>query len=63
MVPYWEKAAHSIYNMFSLYNYLIGNLVFPNLGFWSGNFFLITKLPDHYLSKLFHPPAYNDIER
>ena len=28
MAAYWEKAAHSAYNMFSLYKYLIANLVF-----------------------------------
>ena len=29
--------------------YLIVNLVFPQLGFWSGNFFLIASFPDNYL--------------
>ena len=27
----------------------IVNLVFPRLGFWSGNFFLIAPFPDHCL--------------
>ena len=29
VVTYWEIAAHSAYNMFSKYQYLIVNLVFP----------------------------------
>ena len=32
-------AAHSAYGMFSWYKYLIVNLVFSYLGFWSGNLF------------------------
>ena len=32
-------AAHSAYEMFSWYLYLIVGLVFSNLGFWSGNLF------------------------
>ena len=39
-------AAHSAYDMFSLYKYLIVNLVFSHLGFWSGNLFLIAPVPD-----------------
>ena len=31
--------AHSAYDMFSWYEYLIVNLVFSLLGFWSGNLF------------------------
>ena len=35
-------AAHSAYDMFSLYMYLIlVNLIFSHLGFYSGTFFLI----------------------
>ena len=37
----WKIAAHSAYDMFSWYKYLIVNLVFSHLGFWSGNLFLI----------------------
>ena len=33
--------AYLAYDMFSKYNYLIVNLVFSHLGFWSGNFFLV----------------------
>ena len=41
--PIGKIAAHSAYDMFSWYKYLIVNLVFfpSNLGFWSGNLFLI----------------------
>ena len=38
--PHIEKiAAHSAYYMFSWYKYLIVNLVFSNLRFWSGKLF------------------------
>ena len=47
MAAYWEIAAHSAYDMFSKFKYLIVNLAFSRLGFWSGNFFLIAPLPDH----------------
>ena len=39
-------AAHSAYEMFSWYKYLIVSLVFSHLGFWSGNLFLIAPFPD-----------------
>ena len=45
MAAYWEIAAHSDYNIFSKYKYLIANLVLSHLGFWSGNFFLIAPFP------------------
>ena len=32
--------------MFQWYKYLIVNLVFSHLGFWSGNLFLIAPFPD-----------------
>ena len=32
-----------------LHKYLIVNLVFYHLGFWSGNFFLTAPSPDHCL--------------
>ena len=41
-----HKAAHSAYDMFSWCKYLIVNLVFSHLGFWSGNLFLIATFPD-----------------
>ena len=46
MATYWEIAAHSAYDMFSWYKYLIVNLVFSHLGFWGGNLFLIAPFPD-----------------
>ena len=36
MVAYWEIAAHSAYNMFSVYKYLIVNLDFPTSVFGVG---------------------------
>ena len=33
------RKAYSAYDMFSWYKYLIVNLVFFHLGFWSGNLF------------------------
>ena len=48
MAAYWEIAAHSAYDMFSKYKYLIVNLVFPPQ-FLSGNVFLIAPFPDHCL--------------
>ena len=32
MTAYWEIAAHSAYDAFSKYKYLIANLAFSNLG-------------------------------
>ena len=46
-------AAYSAYDMFSWYKYLIVNLVFSHLGFWSGNLFLIAPFPDLCLLVLF----------
>ena len=46
MATYWEIAAHSAYDMFLWYKYLIVSLVFSHLGFWSGNLFLIAPFPD-----------------
>ena len=47
MAAYWEIVAHSAYNMFSQYRYLIVNLDFSHFGIWSGIFFLIAPFPDH----------------
>ena len=45
--PIGKIAAHSAYDMFSWYKYLIVSLVFPTLVFWSfGNLFLIAPFPD-----------------
>ena len=54
MATYWEITAHSAYDLFSLDKYLIVNLVFFHLGFWSVNFFLIAPFPDHCLLVPFH---------
>ena len=51
--PIGKIAAHSAYDMFSWYKYLIVNLVFSHLGFWSGNLFLIAPFPDLCLLVLF----------
>ena len=53
MATYLEIVAHSAYDMFSWYKYLIVNLVFSHLGFWSGNLFLIATFPDLCLLVLF----------
>ena len=54
--PIGKIAAHSAYDMFSSYKYLIVNLVFSHLVFLSGNFFLIVPFPDHCLiSPLYFP--------
>ena len=44
--PIGKLAAHTAYEMFSWYQYLIVGLVFSHLGFWSGNLFLIAPSPD-----------------
>ena len=44
--PTGKIAAHTAYDMFSWYKYLIINLVFSHLGFWSGNLFLIVLFLD-----------------
>ena len=44
--PIGKITAHSAYEMFSWYKYLIVSLVFSHLGFWSGNLFLIAPFPD-----------------
>ena len=44
--PIGKIAAHSAYDMFSWYKYLMVSLVFSHLGFWSGNLFLVAPFPD-----------------
>ena len=51
--PIGKIAAHSVYEMFSWYKYLIVSLVFSLLGFWSGSLFLIAHFPDLCLLVLF----------
>ena len=50
-------AAHSAYDMFSKYKYLIVGLFFSQLGFWNGNFFLIAPFPGHCLLLPFYTLA------
>ena len=50
-------AAHSAYEMFSWYQYLIVGLVFSHIGFWSGNLFLISPFPNLCLLVRFHVNA------
>ena len=52
-VCFIKIAAHSAYEMFSWYKYLIVSLVFSHLGFWSGSLFLIAPFPDLCLHVLF----------
>ena len=52
--PIGKIAAHSAYETFSWYKYLIVTLVFSHLGFWSGSLFLIAPFPDLCLLVLFH---------
>ena len=49
MFAYWGIAAHSVYDMISWYKHLYVILVFPHIGLWSGNFFLIAPFSDHCL--------------
>ena len=51
--PIGKIAVHLAYDMFSWYKYLIVNLVFSHLGFWSVNLFLIVPVPDLCLLVLF----------
>ena len=53
LLPIGKIAAHSAYEMFSWYKYLIVSLVFSHLGFWSGILFLIAPFPDLCLLVLF----------
>ena len=52
--PIGKIAAHSAYEVFSWYKYLIVSLVFSHLGFWSGSLFLIAPFPDLCLLVLFY---------
>ena len=52
--PIVKIAAHSAYDMYSLYEYLVVSLFFSHLGFWSGNLFLIATSPDLCLLVPFH---------
>ena len=47
--PIGKIAAHSVYDMFSLYKCLNVNLDFCHLGLWRSILFLIESFPDHCL--------------
>ena len=49
MAAYLEIAAHSVYDMFSKYSYLIVSLVFPHLGVLEYEFLSYCSFPDHCL--------------
>ena len=53
--PIGKIAAHSAYEMFSWYKYLIVSLVFPTSVFGVGIFFLIAPFPDLCLLVPFFP--------
>ena len=46
MGTYWENSCSLGLRYVSWYKYLIVNLVFSHLGFWSENLFLIAPFPD-----------------
>ena len=54
-------AAHSAYEMFSWYEYLIVSLVFSRLGFRSGSLFLIAPFPDGCLLVPFYKTFVNHL--
>ena len=54
MAAYWGIAAHSAYDMFSLYNYLNVILVFPTPRFMEWEFLSDYVIPDHCLLLPFH---------
>ena len=67
MTVYWEMAAHSAYDMFSEYKYLIVNLVFPTLVFGVGisfrlRLFLIVASWNLFVSKNAAKTGINDGE-
>ena len=60
MATFWENSC-SFGDMFSWYNYLIVNLVFPHLGFLSGNLLLSSPFPDRCLLVPFYMLSLPDI--
>ena len=54
MAAYWEIAAHSAFDMFYKYKYLIVNLFFFPPRFLEGEFH---SFPDHWLLVLFLMPS------
>ena len=49
MATFWERVAHSVYRMFSLY-LTSCNLNIPHFGFESGTLVLIASVPGHCFS-------------
>ena len=49
MATFWKIAAHSVYNMFSLYLIFFVILVTSHFGFEGGTLFLIAPVPGHCL--------------
>ena len=54
MATYWENSCSFGLRYVSLYKFLIVSLIFSQLGFWSGNLFLIAPFPDLCLLVPFH---------
>ena len=49
MATFWERAAHSVYRMFSLFFLLIVILVISHFSFEGGTLVLIASVPSHCL--------------
>ena len=54
MATYWENSCSFGLRYVSWYKFLIVSLVFPHLGFWSGNLFLIAPFPELCLLEPFY---------
>ena len=61
MATYWENSCSFGLRCVSWYRCLIVSLVFSNLGFWSGNLFLIAPFPDLCLLVPFHKSSKSDL--
>ena len=48
MTTFWERAAHSVYRMFSLYCDIVITVI-SHFGFEGGALDLIASVPGHYL--------------
>ena len=62
MATYWENSCSFGLRYVSWYKYLIVNLVFSHLGFWSGNLFLVAPFPDHCLLVPFFEPQIQKVD-
>ena len=58
VAAHWKIAAHSAYDVFSLYKYLNCKFRFSHLCFWSGDFFLVAPFPDQCLFLLLTLPIF-----